>query len=162
MKLRHAIVAIILVVSFAVPAAAGQFGAAGAAHRRGDYATALRLLLPLAEQGDADAQSLLGHMYAAGDGVPQNYAEAAKWYREAADQGEARAQASLGSAYISGQGVPKDFILAYMWLNLSAARGVQEAAISRDIISEEWMTPAQIAEAQKLTREWKPTTPPSR
>ena len=89
---KHAIIAIILMLSFAPPVAAGpleETDAADAAYAKGDYATALRLLRPLADQGDAVAQYNLGVMHANGHGVPQNYAEAAKWYRLAADQGDA-------------------------------------------------------------------------
>ena len=59
---------------------------------REDHETAYKLFLPLAEQGNADAQSNLGLMYESGRGVPQDYKEAIKWYRLAADQGFARAQ----------------------------------------------------------------------
>jgi TPR repeat protein len=79
--LKHAFAAIFLMLSFAAPLAAGPYEDAVAAYNRGDYATALRLLRPLAEQGDVVAQFNLGTMYANGHGVSQNYAEAAKWYR---------------------------------------------------------------------------------
>ena len=68
-----------------------------AAAQRGDYATALKLLRPLAEQGHADAQHNLGVMYINGRGVPQDYAEAVKWFRLAAEQGHAVAQYNLGN-----------------------------------------------------------------
>ena len=68
------------------PAWAG-FDEAVAAYQRGDYATAIRELRPLAEQGDADAQFNLGTMYGIGLGVPQDFAKAVKWYRKAAEQG---------------------------------------------------------------------------
>ncbi len=57
-----------------------------AAAKSGDFATALREWKPLAEQGNADAQSLLGAMYAEGNGVPRDYKAAVKWYRLAAKQ----------------------------------------------------------------------------
>ena len=66
------------------------------AYDKGDYATALRVFKPLAEQGDAGAQSLLGTMYEFGEGVPENIKTALKWYRLAADQGVARAQKRYG------------------------------------------------------------------
>jgi TPR repeat protein len=94
-------------------------------------------------------------MYALGQGVPLNYAEALKWFRLAADQGRADAQALLGHMYADGQGVPQDYVSAHMWFNLSAAQGEQQAARERDNIATR-MTPAQIAEAQKLAREWRP------
>ena len=94
--------------------------------------------------------------------MPQNSAEAAKWYRKSADQGEATGQHNLASMYYYGQGVPQNYVQAYKWLNLAAAgntvaateyRG--KALKNRDIIAKK-MTPAQIAEAQILAREWKP------
>jgi uncharacterized protein len=63
---------------------------------RGDYATALRLLQPLADKGDGVAQLNLGVMYEDGEGVPQDYTEAVKWYRRAAEQGIVGAQYNLG------------------------------------------------------------------
>jgi uncharacterized protein len=82
-----------------------------------------------------------------------------KWYRLAADQGRADAQDILGTMYAQGQGVPQDYVRAHMWLNLSAAQGDQDAAKNRDNIAQH-TTPAQIAEAQKLASEWKPTKQP--
>ena len=69
---------------------------ATAAYQRGDYATAIRQLRPLAKQGNANAQFNLGFMYSEGKGFPQDYAEAVKWYRKAAEQGDAEAQYNLG------------------------------------------------------------------
>ena len=84
----------------------------------------------------------------------QHWAEAARWHRLAADQGHSGAQGSLGSMYhFSG-----DYVRAHMWLNLSAAQGLQQAAKERDDVAK-LMTPAQIAEAQKLAREWQPKRP---
>jgi uncharacterized protein len=85
----------------------------------------------------------------------QDRAQGAKWLRRAADQGEAAAQTFLGILYWKGDGVPQDYVLAYMWLNLSAAQGNKDAAELRDKAAK-LMTQAQIAEAQKLAREWKP------
>ena len=55
--------------------------------------------------------------------------------------------------YIQGKGVPQDFVRAYMWLNLSAARGDENGKKGRDIFMS-LMTPAQLAEAQRLSSEW--------
>lgn len=66
------------------------------AFAQGDYATAYREFLPLAEQEDADAQFNLALMYSNGVGVPQDYAEALKWYRLAAEQGYAKTKLHLG------------------------------------------------------------------
>jgi len=132
------------------------------AFQRGDYATALRVWRPRAEQGYAAAQIHLGFMYATGQGVPQDDAEALKWYRLAAEQGLAAAQHNLGLMYFEGLGIPQDYVQAYMWFNLAASRPASEAKERdvmvrvRDMIASK-MTPEQLAEAQKLAREWKPT-----
>jgi TPR repeat protein len=172
-----------------------------AAARKSDFATALRLLRPLTEQGNASAQYYLGVMYDKGNGVSRDYAEAVKWYGKAAEQGYAKAQADLeavhkgvtkayvnlgwmydsrqdyaeavtwfrkaadqgdalgqinfGFMYAQGRGVTQDYVLAHMWFNLAAARGNINGVKYRDLVAS-IMTPAQIAEAQKLAREWKP------
>jgi uncharacterized protein len=79
----NAIVAVIILLSLAAPVAAGPFEDATAAWGKGDYATALRLIRPLADQGNASAQYYLGSMYYNGHGVPQDYAEAVRWYPRA-------------------------------------------------------------------------------
>ena len=122
---------------------------------RGDYALEVRLLLPLAEQGNPFAQSLLGSAYFEGKGVLQDYQQAVTWMRRAADQGYSSAQLNLGVVYANGQGVPQDFVLAHVWFNLSAAQGDEQTIKNRDRIAKQ-MTSDQIAEAQRMAREWKP------
>lgn len=107
-----------------------------------------------AEQGLAGAQVFLGVMHSLGEGVPQDDAEAANWFRKAAEQGDSQGQDSLGSAYFLGLGVPQDFVLAHMWANLAAAKGHDLAIETRDKVAG-YMTPEQIAEAQRLAREWR-------
>ena len=125
------------------------------AYECGDYDTAVQEFRPLADQGDALAQATLGLMYAEGEGVAQDYQEAVRWYRLAAEQGHASGQFSLGAMYVAGQGVPKDYVLAHMWMNMAAAKRVKKAVKGRDLL-EILMTPAQLAEAQRLAREWTP------
>jgi len=120
LTLKHAVAAIVLVLSFSAPVAAGPFEDAGAAAARGDYEFAQRLWRTLANQGNAAAQFFLGAMYYEGRGVQQNYAEAAKWYRLAADQGNAHAQNNLGLMYDQGQGVPQNYAEAVRWYRLAA------------------------------------------
>jgi len=121
-----------------------------------DYAEALRWYRLAADQGEANAQSILGSMYRAGEGVPQNYAEALRWYRLAADQGDWFGQYFLGSMYEKGEGVPQNYVEAYKWWSLAAAQGdIADAAKNRDLVLAK-MTPAQIAEGQKLSAAWKP------
>ena len=105
------------------------------------------------EQGYASAQSNLGVMYANGVGVPEDDAEAVRWYRLAAEQGNAGAQSSPGLSYASGEGVPEDFVLAYMWWNLSAVQGNDISQSNKEVF-EQRMTREQIAEAERLSREW--------
>jgi TPR repeat protein len=123
--LKHASTAILLMLSLAAPVAAGPLEDADTAIKRRDYGTAVRLIRPLAEQGDATAQY------------------------------------NLGIFYDNGLDVPQDHVSAYMWFSLSASQGKEGAAAFRDLIARR-MTPAQIAEAQKLAREWKPTKQPPR
>ena len=111
-----------------------------------------------AEQGYPSAQYNLGLMYADGEGVPEDDEEAVWWYRLAAEQGFAPAQFNLGGLYANGEGVSEDLVLAYMWYNLSAAQGNSFARWDK-IIVEQQMTREQIAEAQRLSREWIETHP---
>jgi TPR repeat protein len=151
--------ALILGVVCVGSAAAGPFEDANDAVTRGDYATAIRLLRPLADRGDALAQESLGKMYEFGEGVPEDYATAVSWYRKAAEQGDVDAQWDLGRMYYGGRGVPENNVLAHMWLNLAAVTSDSakrfSAAALRDQVAAT-MSPAQIAEAQRLAREWKP------
>jgi TPR repeat protein len=166
------------------------------AYKRGDYATALRLVRPLAERGNATAQRLLGLMYALGNGLreddklailwyrkaadqgnreaqlaigyayslgqgePHDDALSATWFRKAADQGNGEAQEDIGILYLIGKGVPQDFALAYMWFILAAVHGataeIREDAVKHRDEAAPIMTLDQIAEAQRMAREWKP------
>jgi TPR repeat protein len=87
---------LILVTGLAGSVAAGPRADEAAAYLRGDYATAFLILRPLADQGDATAQAVVGPMYAAGQGVPQSHPAAVILLRKAADQGVAIAQFELG------------------------------------------------------------------
>jgi hypothetical protein len=124
-----------------------------------DYVAAVRWYRLAAEQGYAQAQLYLGMMYANGEGVPEDDAEAVRWFRLAAEQGYQSAQFQLGYLYANGEGVPEDYVLAYMWYNLAQAQGLGPAGSNKDRL-EERMTPAQIAEAQRMSREWLEAHPP--
>jgi TPR repeat protein len=113
-----------------------------------------------AVQGDAEGQFRLGLGYDIGKGVQQDYTTAMSWFRKAAAQGHTEAQGRLGRMYGLGDGVPQDYVNAHMWFNLAAVGGDKEAAKTRDMLAAH-MTPAQIAEAQKLARDWKPTSTPA-
>jgi len=102
---------------------AGPTEDAKAAYGRGDYATAFRIWVGLAEQGNAEAQSKLGGMYLDGRGVTQDNVAATDWFRKAAEQGFAEAQCDLGFAYSQGRGVIKDETEAVHWYRKAAEQG---------------------------------------
>jgi TPR repeat protein len=130
-----------------------------AAFRRGDYATAARKVIPLAERGNPGAQALLGFMYEYGRGVPQNAVVAVHWYLCSAEQGNPNAQYQLGLMYDKGQGVPRSAVVAYKWLNLAAAHARPSERDYylrvRDAVAFK-LNAAQIAEAQWLAYNWAP------
>jgi uncharacterized protein len=122
-----------------------------------NYGQAKQWFEKAAEQGHAEAQVNLGMLYLLGQGAPESDQMALFWFRRAAKQEDALAFAKIGLMYALGRGVPKDFIQAHMWYNLSAAQGEKQASEFRDALVKR-MTPAQVAEAQKLAQEWKPKT----
>jgi uncharacterized protein len=93
------------------------------AYLREDFATALTEWRPLAEEGNAEAQNMLGYMYRYGQGVPQDFEQARQWYRRAGDFGNARAQNNLGAMYRQGLGVPQDYQEAFRWFLRAAEQG---------------------------------------
>ena len=110
-----------------------------------------------AVRGHVMAQWSLGDMYEVGNGVEVDYAEAQKWYHKAAEQGSAIGQFALGKMYEAGRGVSQGYLQAHMWFSLAAAQYSTKrkvnAAMWRDDVAKR-MTPDQIAEAQRLGREW--------
>ena len=78
------------------------------AYLKGDYDFAYDELRPLATQGNAKAQFIMGRMYANGTPVRKSDTEAVRWYRLSAEQGYSAAQDSLASMYFYGYGVPQD------------------------------------------------------
>jgi hypothetical protein len=100
-----------------------SFQAGEDAYLREDYETALSEWRPLAEQGDAEAQNMLGYMYRFGEGLPQDFEQARQWYRRAADQGNATAQNNLGAMYRQGLGIPQDYQEAFRWFLRAAEQG---------------------------------------
>jgi len=141
------------------PASADALSAGMLAFRRGDYTTAARKLIPLAERGNADAQAVVGFLFQYGRGVPQNAVVAVHWYHCAAEQGQPNGQYHLGLMYDKGQGVPRSVVVAYKWLNLAAAnaRPIERDYYLRirDAVASK-LNPAQIAEGQWLAYNWAP------
>ena len=128
--MRGLIATAVLLIGLAALAWA-DFESARRAFDRRDYTTALREWLPLARQGNPDAQYYLGLMYDVSLGVPKDAAQAVKWYRQAAEQGHARAQTSLGAKYfIEGRG-KGDTTEAIRWW--------QRAADQDDFYAQRWL-----------------------
>lgn len=124
-----------------------------------DLGESVRWYRLAAEQGNAQAQSALGASYDEGSGVTQDFEQAAQWYRRAAYQYVADAQFALGELYRLGRGVPGDDILAYMWFTVAIQNAESYIAegyrASRDDLART-MRPDQIAEGERLAREWRP------
>ena len=96
-----------------------------------------------------------------GEGLPPDHVQAVKWFRKAAEQDHSWAQVYLGHMSANGTGVPQDYVQAHIWFNLAAAKSTQpwvhgDAVRSRERVAE-LMTPAQIAEAQRLATKWRPS-----
>lgn len=108
-----------------------------------------------AKLNHAGAQYELGMMYRFGRGTLQDYLTAAYWFEKAAHQNLPEAQFQLGTLYKIGQGVKHDPKKAYVWYNLAASKNYDPAIAARDAIST-FMSTAEIAEAQALSKTWKP------
>jgi len=113
-----------------------------------------------ADQNNAEAQTVLGMCYLDGKGVVKDQVEGVKWLRKAAEQNQAAGQNNLGYCYVNGEGVVKDYVDGYKWWLLSAAQGNESAKKAVPIL-ENRMSRDQIAEGQKLARNFKPREIPS-
>lgn len=120
-----------------------------------DSSKAMEWFTKAALQEIPEAQAVLGGLYMIGEEIPRDMAKAVEWYRKAAVQGFAPAQQLLGQAYYDGTGVTQDIIMAYTWLDVASARGATD---TKDIraSAESKLTPAQLAEAKRLSSNWKP------
>ena len=109
------------------------------AYDRASYATALKVWLPQAQEGDPAAQTYVGEIYEKGLGIQPDYAIALAWYVKAAEQGYSRAQINLGYLYESGLGVPRDLTTAMNWYR--RASGLTDANL-------EYVSSVEIAQRQ--------------
>jgi len=104
----------------------------------------------------AAQRSAAGPLEDGWEAVSRNdYVAALRIWQPLAERGIPGGQYCLGFLYENGRGVPQDYVLAYMWLNLAASSGDPASAMYRDRLAA-MMTSSQVAEAQRLTREWKP------
>ena len=162
--------ALLPVLLFSLSAQADQFDDAYAAFHVGNLDKARQLAAPLAEKGYPDAQELLAETYESltdenGDlsksEARRLNAEAAKWFLKAAEQGNVDAQYNLGWIYEEGWLGKPDYVQAYKWFSLSEKghydpTRFQDPANKRTRALKTKMTPAQVEEAKRLVREWKP------
>ena len=122
---------------------------------QGHFKEAMSELLPAARSGNADAEELIGVMYAMGLGVPQDDQRAFEWYLRSSMKGHPGAQSGVGWYYEVGRGIEKpDLVRAYMWYVLSAIGGDPDAAISQEEVVKK-MTPAQIQKAHILIDDYR-------
>lgn len=120
----------------------------------GDYEQAYLELWPAARSGNAEAEELIGVMYAMGLGVERDDRRAFEWYLRSSMKGHPGAQSGVGWYYEVGRGVPKDLVRAYMWYTLSAIGGDPDAAISLEEVIKK-MTGDQIDAAHVLIDDYK-------
>ncbi|MEM8849458.1 MAG: tetratricopeptide repeat protein [Pseudomonadota bacterium] len=121
----------------------------------GRFEEAREALWPAARSGNADAEELIGVMYALGLGVEKDEVRAFEWYLRSAMKGHPGAQSGVGWYYEVGLGMPApDLTRAYMWYVLSAIGGDPDAAISQEEVVKK-MTPQQIAHALTLVEDYK-------
>lgn len=121
----------------------------------GEFARAMQRLLPAAQSGNADAEELIGVMYAMGLGVERDVERAFEWYLRASLKGHPGAQSGVGWYYETGRGMPApDLVRGYLWYVLSAIGGDPDAAISQEEIVKK-MTPDQIRRAHVLIDDYR-------
>ncbi|MGB0844420.1 MAG: tetratricopeptide repeat protein [Alphaproteobacteria bacterium] len=119
------------------------------------FKEAMEALLPAANSGNADAEELIGIMYAMGLGVERDDQRAFDWYLRSALKGHPGAQSGVGWYYEVGRGMPApDLVRAYMWYVLSAIGGDPDAAISQEEVVKK-MSAEQIQQAHIMIDDYK-------
>lgn len=126
-RVARTILATAILITLTTPSAFADGVAGLKAYEAGDYATALKEFMPLAEAGQPSAQAAIGQMYLDGHGVQQDPAQAAIWLEKAAGGNNARAQAQIGALYATGTGVPQDEMKASYWLLKAANQNVRQS-----------------------------------
>ncbi len=108
-----------------------------AAMAANDFKAAMAEFLPVAQAGNADAEELIGVLYAMGLGVERDDRRAFDWYLRASLKSHPGAQSGIGWYYEVGRGLPApDLVRAYAWYTLSAIGGDPDAAISQEEIAK--------------------------
>jgi uncharacterized protein len=125
------------------------------------FVEAMEELMPAARSGNADAEELIGVMYAMGLGVERDDERAFEWYLRASMKGHPGAQSGIGWYFEVGRGTSVDLIRAYLWYGLSTIGGDPDAAVSIEEVAKK-MTPEQIRRAQVLIDDYRPWMYPFR
>lgn len=123
-----------------------------------DVATATKYFTLGAEWGDMRAQMDLATLFDKGWGVPQDLERAAKWYEASAKQGQPSAQYNIATMYEEGVGVEADKVRAYMYYQLAIEGGFPKFATEAIENLSRTMAAAEVKEATKLVRAFKPMT----
>jgi TPR repeat protein len=110
-------------------------------------------LRSVADQGDAEAQYLMGIRYHSGEGVPHDDAKAVEWFERAAEQGQVDAQSLLGAYYWAGRGVPANLSKAYYWSVIALAGGDDNSRSRLEGLAAQ-MTAPQVSAARQQAEAW--------
>ncbi len=144
-----------LAVLLPAPAAQAELEPARDLMEAGRFAEAMEELRPAARSGNAEAEELIGVMYALGLGVEKDEVRAFEWYLRAAMKGHPGAQSGVGWYYEVGIGLPSpDLLRAYVWYVLSAIGGDPDAAISQEEVRKK-MTLEEIEHAHELIHDYR-------
>ncbi len=99
---------------------------------RADYRSALKVWMPQAEDGNAEAQTYVGEIFEKGLGQEPDYQSAVSWYQKAAEQGFSRAQINLGYMFEKGLGVPVSTTIALNWYRKASGIADDDLILSSD------------------------------
>lgn len=125
-------------------AACGQPTDPKAAFHQGDYETSFELWLPLAMQGDLEAQNFIGIHYSLGLGVERNFRKASEWFQKAAETGFPDAQRNYGDMFYYGRYVPQDYYQSFIWYFAASQQGHETAKrLLETLTSQNKLTPNQ-------------------
>ncbi|WP_254170485.1 tetratricopeptide repeat protein [Roseibium polysiphoniae] len=145
----------LICVVLSIGPARAEIEAARDLMEEGNFAKAMEELWPAARSGNADAEELIGVMYAMGLGVERDDQRAFEWYLRSSLKGHPGAQSGIGWYYEVGRGLPApDLVRAYMWYTLSAIGGDPDAAISLEEVVKK-MTQEEIDKAHVLVNDYK-------
>ena len=144
-----------LVSSLFGNAASAEIEGARLLMEEGRFHEAMEALRPAANSGNADAEELIGIMYAMGLGVERDDRRAFEWYMRSSMKGHPGAQSGVGWYYELGRGLPApDLVRAYLWYTLSAIGGDPDAKISLEELVKR-MHPNDIEIARKLVADYR-------